>query len=62
MFLNLDFLCEVEVIKLPISLGLKGMIYTVPSTAGNRVDKRTQKASHYRTPRNARVDIFKIIF
>ena len=41
MFLNLDFLCGVEVIRLPISLGLKGIIYTVPSTAGNRVDKRT---------------------
>lgn len=62
MLLNLDFLCEVEVIRLPISLGLKGMIYTVPPTAGNRVDKRTQNASHYRTPRNARVTIFKSIF
>lgn len=62
MLLNLDFLCEVEVIRLPISLGLKGMIYTVPPTAGNRVDKRTQNASHHRTPRNARVDVFKIIF
>lgn len=62
MLLNLDFLCEVEVIRLPISLGLKGMIYTVLPTAGNRVDKRTQNASHHRTPRNARVDIFKIIF